>query len=182
MFFLFVEFGVVIFIGVMIENFLFELNKVFLFCVCVYVLKIFEYEVLFELIDRVLSDIEKGLGDRVFGIEEVVRNVFIDLSGGDVCCFFIYLEFVVDFIGVNEIIVSDVDYVVGEKVVSYDNKGDIFYDLIFVFYKFVRGLDLDVVFYWYVRIFDGGGDVLYVGRCLFVIVFEDIGNVDLRVM
>lgn len=136
----------------------------------------------FELVDRVLSDIEKGFGDRVFGIDDIVRNVFIDLSGGDVWCFFIYLELVVDFISVNEIIVSDIEYVVGEKVVSYDNKGDIFYDLIFVFYKLVRGLDLDVVLYWYVRILDGGGDVFYVGRCLFVIVLEDIGNVDLRVM
>lgn len=70
----------------------------------------------------------------------------------------------------------------GEKVVSYDNKGDMFYDFILVFYKFVWGLDFDVVFYWYVRIFDGGGDVFYVGWWLFVIVFEDIGNVDLCVM
>lgn len=51
-----------------------------------------------------------------------------------------------------------------------------------MFYKLVRGLDFDVVLYWYVCILNGGGDVLYVVCRLLVIVLEDIGNVDFCVM
>lgn len=72
--------------------------------------------------------------------------------------------------------------IVGECSVCFDNKGDWFYDLIFVLYKLVCGSVLDVVFYWYVWIIIVGGDLLYVVCCCLVIVLEDVGNVDLWVM
>ena len=70
----------------------------------------------------------------------------------------------------------------GQKVASYDNKGDTFYDLISAFHKSVRGSDPDAALYWYARILDGGGDALYVGRRLLAIASEDIGNADPRAM
>lgn len=69
--------------------------------------------------------------------------------------------------------------VVGEKVLCFDNKGDIWYDLIFVVYKLIWGFDFDVVLYWVVWMIFVGCDFLYIVCCLFVIVFEDVGNVDL---
>ena len=178
----FVESGVVTFIGATTENPSFELNKALLSRVRVYVLKTLEHEALSELIDRALSDTEKGLGDRALGIEETARNALIDLSGGDARRLLTYLELAADFTGANEITVSDVEYAVGEKVASYDNKGDTFYDLISAFHKSVRGSDPDAALYWYARILDGGGDALYVGRRLLAIASEDIGNADPRAM
>ncbi|MEC9275895.1 MAG: replication-associated recombination protein A [Pseudomonadota bacterium] len=178
----FVESGVVTFIGATTENPSFELNKALLSRVRVYVLKTLEHEALSELIDRALSDTEKGLGDRALGIEEAARNALIDLSGGDARRLLTYLELAADFTGANEITVSDVDHAVGEKFASYDNKGDSFYDLISAFHKSVRGSDPDAALYWYARILDGGGDALYVGRRLLAIASEDIGNADPRAM
>ena len=178
----FVESGVVTFIGATTENPSFELNKALLSRVRVYVLKTLEHEALSELIDRALSDTEKGLGDRALGIEETARNALIDLSGGDARRLLTYLELAADFTGANEITVCDVEHAVGEKVASYDNKGDTFYDLISAFHKSVRGSDPDAALYWYARILDGGGDALYVGRRLLAIASEDIGNADPRAM
>ncbi|MEC7528641.1 MAG: replication-associated recombination protein A [Pseudomonadota bacterium] len=178
----FVESGVVTFIGATTENPSFELNKALLSRVRVYVLKTLEHEALSELIDRALSDTEKGLGDRALGIEETARNALIDLSGGDARRLLTSLELAADFTGANEITVSDVEHAVGEKVASYDNKGDTFYDLISAFHKSVRGSDPDAALYWYARILDGGGDALYVGRRLLAIASEDIGNADPRAM
>lgn len=178
----FVESGVVTFIGATTENPSFELNKALLSRVRVYVLKTLEHEALSELIDRALSDTEKGLGDRALGIEEAARNALIDLSGGDARRLLTYLELAADFTGANEITVNDVEHAVGEKVASYDNKGDTFYDLISAFHKSVRGSDPDAALYWYARILDGGGDALYVGRRLLAIASEDIGNADPRAM
>lgn len=178
----FVESGVVTFIGATTENPSFELNKALLSRVRVYVLKTLEQEALSELIDRALSDSEKGLGDRELGIDETARNALIDLSGGDARRLLTYLELAADFTSANEITVNDVEHAVGEKVASYDNKGDTFYDLISAFHKSVRGSDPDAALYWYARILDGGGDALYVGRRLLAIASEDIGNADPRAM
>ncbi|MBT3135085.1 replication-associated recombination protein A [Alteromonas sp. ALT199] len=178
----FVESGVVTFIGATTENPSFELNKALLSRVRVYVLKTLEQEALSELIDRALSDSEKGLGDRALGIDETARNALIDLSGGDARRLLTYLELAADFTSANEITVNDVEHAVGEKVASYDNKGDTFYDLISAFHKSVRGSDPDAALYWYARILDGGGDALYVGRRLLAIASEDIGNADPRAM
>lgn len=72
--------------------------------------------------------------------------------------------------------------VVGEKVFCFDNKGDIWYDLIFVVYKLICGLNFDVVLYWFVRMIVVGCDLFYIVCRLLVIVLEDVGNVDLCVM
>ena len=178
----FVESGVVTFIGATTENPSFELNKALLSRVRVYVLKTLEHDALSQLVNRALSDNEKGLGDRALGIEETARNALIDLSGGDARRLLTYLELAADFTSASEITISDVEHAVGEKVASYDNKGDTFYDLISAFHKSVRGSDPDAALYWYARILDGGGDALYVGRRLLAIASEDIGNADPRAM
>jgi len=178
----FVESGVVTFIGATTENPSFELNKALLSRVRVYVLKTLEHDALSQLVNRALSDNEKGLGDRALGIEETARNALIDLSGGDARRLLTYLELAADFTSSSEITIRDVEHAVGEKVASYDNKGDTFYDLISAFHKSVRGSDPDAALYWYARILDGGGDALYVGRRLLAIASEDIGNADPRAM
>ncbi|MDK2763340.1 MAG: replication-associated recombination protein A [Alteromonas macleodii] len=178
----FVESGVVTFIGATTENPSFELNKALLSRVRVYVLKTLEHDALSQLVNRALSDNEKGLGDRALGIEETARNALIDLSGGDARRLLTYLELAADFTSASEITIIDVEHAVGEKVASYDNKGDTFYDLISAFHKSVRGSDPDAALYWYARILDGGGDALYVGRRLLAIASEDIGNADPRAM
>lgn len=178
----FVESGVVTFIGATTENPSFELNNALLSRVRVYVLKPLEKEALYELVDRALLDAQKGLGQRKLTIAESAKSALVELSGGDARRLLTYLELSADFNNDTEINIGDIEQAVGEKVASYDNKGDTFYDLISAFHKSVRGSDPDAALYWYARILDGGGDALYVGRRLLAIASEDIGNADPRAM
>jgi putative ATPase len=178
----FVESGVVTFIGATTENPSFELNNALLSRVRVYVLKPLENEALGALIERALQDDTKGLGERKLTIEADAKRALIDLSGGDARRLLTYLELSADFTSSNNIAIGDIEQAVGQKVASYDNKGDTFYDLISAFHKSVRGSDPDAALYWYARILDGGGDALYVGRRLLAIASEDIGNADPRAM
>lgn len=178
----FVESGVVTFIGATTENPSFELNNALLSRVRVYVLKPLEQDALLQLIERALSDPEKGLGERQLTMAENAKNALVQLCGGDARRLLTYLELAADFTNGSEISIGDIEQAVGEKIASYDNKGDSFYDLISAFHKSVRGSDPDAALYWYARILDGGGDALYVGRRLLAIASEDIGNADPRAM
>lgn len=178
----FVESGVVTFIGATTENPSFELNNALLSRVRVYVLKPLEQQALFELVERALTDDKNGLGERKLSITDNAKGALVELSGGDARRLLTYLELSADFTSDSEISVGDIEQAVGQKVASYDNKGDTFYDLISAFHKSVRGSDPDAALYWYARILDGGGDALYVGRRLLAIASEDIGNADPRAM
>ncbi|MEQ3640831.1 MAG: replication-associated recombination protein A [Alteromonas sp.] len=178
----FVESGVVTFIGATTENPSFELNNALLSRVRVYVLKPLENDALAELVERALANVQKGLGERHLKISEPAKQALIDLSSGDARRLLTYLELSADFTSSDEIAIGDIEQAVGQKVASYDNKGDTFYDLISAFHKSVRGSDPDAALYWYARILDGGGDALYVGRRLLAIASEDIGNADPRAM
>lgn len=178
----FVESGVVTFIGATTENPSFELNNALLSRVRVYVLKPLEQEALYQLIDRALTDIPKGLGERKLSIDDNAKAALVELSGGDARRLLTYLELSADFTSGKQISIGDIEQAVGQKVASYDNKGDTFYDLISAFHKSVRGSDPDAALYWYARILEGGGDALYVGRRLLAIASEDIGNADPRAM
>ena len=145
-------------------------------------LKPLEQQALFELVERALTDDKNGLGERKLSIAENAKGALVELSGGDARRLLTYLELSADFTSDSEISVGDIEQAVGQKVASYDNKGDTFYDLISAFHKSVRGSDPDAALYWYARILDGGGDALYVGRRLLAIASEDIGNADPRAM
>ena len=178
----FVESGVVTFVGATTENPSFELNNALLSRVRVYVLKGIDDEALDALLDRALTDTERGLGERNHTLADDARNALIGLSGGDGRRLLTYLELASDFTNASQISLNDVEQAVGEKVASYDKQGDTFYDLISAFHKSVRGSDPDAALYWYARILNGGGDALYVARRLLAISSEDIGNADPRAM
>jgi putative ATPase len=178
----FVESGTVTFIGATTENPSFELNNALLSRVRVYVLKALDTHALEQLLIRALTDDIKGLGKRKLHIADDAKTALLGLCGGDGRRLLTYLELAADFTDSDKITLSDVEQAVGEKIASYDNKGDTFYDLISAFHKSVRGSDPDAALYWYARILDGGGDAPYVARRLLAIASEDIGNADPRAM
>ncbi|MEW9796951.1 replication-associated recombination protein A [Alteromonas sp. CYL-A6] len=178
----FVESGTVTFVGATTENPSFELNNALLSRVRVYVLKALDHDALSSLLDHALTDSQRGLGEKQLKLADDARRALIGLCGGDGRRLLTYLELASDFASDSTITLRDIEEAVGEKVASYDNKGDTFYDLISAFHKSVRGSDPDAALYWYARILDGGGDALYVARRLLAIASEDIGNADPRAM
>lgn len=72
--------------------------------------------------------------------------------------------------------------ILGQKVLPYDKKSDLHYDLISAFIKSIRGSDPDAALYWLVRMAEGGEDPSFISRRLVILASEDIGNADPRAL
>ncbi len=182
-----IEDGTVIFIGATTENPSFELNNALLSRSRVYKLRLLEPEEIAQVIEQALTDKERGFGNLSFDFPNEVKTHHVSMTGGDARITLNYLEILVDLAeensqGAKVITKESLAEVVGEKVSRFDNKGDLWYDLISAFHKSVRGSDPDAALYWYARIINAGGDPLYVARRLLAIASEDVGNADPRGM
>ncbi|CZF86346.1 replication-associated recombination protein A [Grimontia marina] len=182
-----IEDGTITFIGATTENPSFELNNALLSRARVYKLKSLDTDDVLEVIDQALSDNERGLGGEKLEFAEGVKAQLADFTSGDARMTLNYLELLSDMAepdasGKKLITLPLLAEVAGEKIARFDNKGDLWYDLISAFHKSVRGSDPDAALYWYARIITAGGDPLYVARRLLAIASEDIGNADPRAM
>jgi putative ATPase len=182
----YVEDGTVIFIGATTENPSFELNNALLSRARVYLLRALEPDDLRALIERAVSDTERGLGQRRLRFEAGVIDQLAQAADGDARRALNLLEIAADLAQpdgdherVDSAVLAEVLQAGGRR---YDKGGDLFYDQISAFHKSVRGSSPDGALYWYCRMLDGGCDPLYVARRLVAIASEDIGNADPRAM
>ena len=182
-----IEDGTVTFIGATTENPSFELNNALLSRVRVYKLKSLTQEDVLGVIDQALGDKTRGLALEKLIFSEGVKEQLARLTSGDARRALNYLELLsdmaeIDALGNKHITLELLADVAGEKIARFDNKGDLWYDLISAFHKSVRGSNPDAALYWYARIITAGGDPLYVARRLLAIASEDVGNADPRAM
>lgn len=179
-----IEDGTVVFIGATTENPGFELNNALLSRARVYRLQSLTVEDLEQLLQRALTDNEKGLGQRQLQLADNAREKLLNLAGGDARRLLNYLEVVADYlpVGQTEVTVELVTDAIGEKATAFDHQGDHFYDILSAFHKSVRGSSPDGALYWYARLLVGGGDPLVIARRLLAIASEDIGNADPRAL
>lgn len=182
----FIEDGTIIFIGATTENPSFALNNAILSRARVCVLKALSDDDLMLVLQRALTDKERGLGKDNISLEEGAQQLLLQLAGGDARKLLNLLEQAAELTVATEqgksIDVATLKHLVPRQLPGFDNQGDLFYDLISAFHKSVRGSDPDAALYWYCRILAGGGDPLYVARRLLAIASEDIGNADPRAL
>lgn len=182
-----IEDGTITFIGATTENPSFELNNALLSRARVYKLKSLNKDDILDVIEQALTDETRGLGAEKLHFLEDVKEQLANFTSGDARMTLNYLELLSDMAepdskGQKNISLELLAEVAGEKIARFDNKGDLWYDLISAFHKSVRGSDPDAALYWYARIITAGGDPLYVARRLLAIASEDIGNADPRAM
>ena len=182
----FIEDGTIIFIGATTENPSFALNNAILSRARICVLKALSDADLCQVLNRALSDNERGLGGQNLSLSPDAQQLLLQLSGGDARKLLNILEQAAELTEVNHdsklISYATLKQLVPKQLPGFDNQGDMFYDLISAFHKSVRGSDPDAALYWYCRILAGGGDPLYVARRLLAIASEDIGNADPRAL
>ncbi|RUO22681.1 recombination factor protein RarA [Aliidiomarina iranensis] len=178
-----IEDGTVIFVGSTTENPGFALNNALLSRARTYRLQELTANDLHQVITQALSDPRRGLGERNLTLAEDAREYLVRVAGGDARRLLNALEIAADFVADGEVISTALlADAMGEKGVLFDNKGDLYYDLLSAFHKSVRGSSPDGALYWYCRILAGGGDALIVARRLLAIASEDIGNADPRAL
>ncbi|ELH4234390.1 replication-associated recombination protein A [Vibrio fluvialis] len=182
-----IEDGTVAFIGATTENPSFELNNALLSRARVYKLTSLSQTEIRQALDQAIEDTERGLGKQAAQFHDNVLDRLSELVNGDARMSLNYLELLYDMAEENEqgekqITLSLLAEVAGEKVARFDNKGDIWYDLISAVHKSIRGSNPDGALYWAARMISAGCDPLYIARRLLAIASEDVGNADPRAM
>lgn len=182
-----IEDGTVTFIGATTENPSFELNNALLSRARVYKLTSLEHKDIMGVLEQAIQDPDRGLGKTPAKFEDQVLERLVDLVNGDARMSLNYLELLYDLAeenpqGEKVITLPLLAEVAGEKVARFDNKGDMWYDLISAVHKSIRGSNPDAALYWSARMIAAGCDPLYIVRRLLAIASEDIGNADPRAM
>ncbi len=182
-----IEDGTVTFIGATTENPSFELNNALLSRARVYKLTSLGSSDILLVLNQAIQDSERGLGKLPATFEENTLERLVDLVNGDARVALNYLELIYDLAeeneqGVRVITLALLAEVAGDKVARFDNKGDMWYDLISAVHKSIRGSNPDAALYWSARMIAAGCDPLYIVRRLLAIASEDIGNADPRAM
>ncbi|HET6896443.1 MAG TPA: replication-associated recombination protein A [Candidatus Baltobacteraceae bacterium] len=181
----YVESGVVTLIGATTENPSFEVNSALLSRSRVFVLKALRDEDVGALIDRAITDKDRGLGKLPIVLEPQAREALITLSNGDARSALGTLEFAAaaaphqtdGSIAITPAIIADA---MQRRAVSYDKGGDQHYDVISAFIKSIRASDPNAAIYWLARMIDAGEDPLFIARRLVILSSEDVGLADSR--
>jgi putative ATPase len=182
----YVEDGTLIFVGATTENPSFEVNNALLSRARVYVLKALEAADLGKLLDRALSDRERGLGSLGLRIDDAARELLLAAADGDARRMLNLLETAADLSTPEDsgrrLDLDTTRAVIGSTYVRFDKGGENFYDQISALHKSVRGSDPDAALYWLCRMLAGGCDPMYIARRALRMASEDIGNADPRAL
>jgi putative ATPase len=182
----YVEDGTLIFVGATTENPSFEVNNALLSRARVYVLKSLNADDLGKLLDRALTDRERGLGQLDLQIDAGGRELLLAAADGDARRMLNLLETAADLSSPQDagrrLDVDTMRAVIGSTYVRFDKGGENFYDQISALHKSVRGSDPDAALYWLCRMLAGGCDPLYIARRALRMASEDIGNADPRAL
>lgn len=182
-----IEDGTVTFIGATTENPSFELNNALLSRARVYKLTALNPAEIRQTLEQAVTDKERGQGHIPVQFMDDVLDRLAELVNGDARMALNYLELLYDMAaenaqGIKQITLPLLAEVAGEKVARFDNKGDMWYDLISAVHKSIRGSNPDAALYWAARMITAGCDPLYIARRLLAIASEDVGNADPRAM
>ncbi|MDQ1517323.1 MAG: putative ATPase [Actinomycetota bacterium] len=173
-----VEDGLLTLIGATTENPFFEVNGPLRSRSTLFRLEALSTEDLRALIDRALSEPERGLGER-FAIEEEAAAHLATRSDGDARAALNGLEVAAALAAENgrsTITLDDAETAINLRAVRYGR--DEHYDVISAFIKSIRGSDPDAGVYWLARMLEAGEDARFIARRLVILASEDVGLAD----
>ena len=179
----FVEDGTVTLIGATTENPSFSVISPLLSRSQVYILKALEDEDLRTILNRALTNEERGLGRYKGKVDEDAIDHIITISNHDARAALNALESSVmttlpDEEGVRHVTLQMVEDVLQQRALLYDKDGEQHYDIISALHKTIRGSDPDAALYWLARMLEAGEEPLYIARRLVRAATEDVGMAD----
>lgn len=175
----YVEDGRLILIGATTENPFFEVNHALLSRVRIVRLTALSDGDIVEILKAALKDAERGLGKSNISAADDVLEAIAQLSSGDGRMALNLLEQAAAMVEENGCISTElIDSILGERVQSYDKRGDNHYDTVSAFIKSMRGSDPDAAVHYLARMLAGGEDVNFIARRVAICAAEDVGNAD----
>jgi putative ATPase len=176
-----VEDGTIVLVGATTENPAFEVNSPLMSRMTLFRTEPLAPADLESLLDRALTDPERGLGEEGLSIAAEARAEIARRSGGDARQAFNALEVAAALAlgrGDGEVSTGDVEEALQRRIIRYDKTGDQHYDVISAFIKSVRGSDPDASLYWLHLMLEAGEDPEFIARRLIILASEDVGLAD----
>jgi len=178
-----VEKGTIILIGATTENPSFEVISPLLSRSKVFTLNSLTEKEIGVILNRALTEKERGLGKYQTAIEPEVIKGICQLADGDARAALNTLEMLVlttspDQEGIRQIERENLKEVLQRKAYLYDKSGEEHYNLISALHKSLRGSDPDAALYWLGRMLEAGEDPLYIARRMIRFASEDVGMAD----
>ena len=171
-----VENGSLILIGATTENPSFEVISALLSRCRVFVLKSLDTKDLEKIIDRALSDNDRGVGKYKKSINSETKELLIRFSGGDARIMLNALEMAVTNYKQKTIDKNIIKEVFQTRSAGlYDKKADEHYNTISSYLKSMRASNVDAALYYLARMVEGGEDPKYIARRMVIFASEDIG-------
>jgi putative ATPase len=180
-----VEDGTITFIGATTENPYFSLNSPLLSRTLLLRLEPLTEADLRELLERALTDEDRGLGGEHVKVSDEAMGHLVDIAQGDARVALTGLDAAVlsaKALGMDEVSRDVAADAVQKKAIVYDRQGDAHYDVISAFIKSLRGSDVDATLFWLARMIEAGEDPRYIARRMVVHASEDIGLADPRAL
>src|SRR3954467_8090414 len=179
-----VERGTVTLIGATTENPSFEVNSALLSRTRVFALRSLEEADLRVLLDRALSDRERGLKGEFRATDEFLEHV-TKHSSGDARRALSALEVAAARARAERrdlLDARDAEEALQQKTLLYDKAGDAHYDTVSAFIKSLRGSDPDAASYYLIRMLESGEEPRFLLRRMVIFAAEDVGNAEPRAL
>src|SRR5438067_9522349 len=174
-----VEEGLVVLIGATTENPYFSLTGPLLSRSTLFRLDPLEPDDIRTLLERALTDSDRGLGDAHLSVDSDALDHLIDRSEGDARHALTSLEVSGALAAEDDrknVTLADAEAALALRAVRYGD--DEHYDVLSAFIKSIRGSDPDAGLYWLARMLEAGEDPRLVARRLVILASEDIGMAD----
>ncbi len=179
----FVEDGTLVLIGATTENPYFEVNGALISRSIIFELKPLSPEDIGSLLDRAVTDTERGMGSYGAVLEPEARDFLTDYSGGDARHALNAIELGIltterSEDGQIHITLDVAKECIQKRSLRYDKTGDNHYDTISAFIKSMRGSDPDAALYYLARMLQAGEEVTFIARRIMICAAEDVGMAD----
>ncbi len=179
----FVEDGTVTLIGATTENPYFEVNGALISRSIIFELKPLSVEDIGNLLDRAVTDTERGMGSYGAVLSPEAREFLAEYSGGDARHALNAIELGIltterSSDGKIHITLEVAKECIQKRSLRYDKTGDNHYDTISAFIKSMRGSDPDAAVYYLARMLEAGEEVTFIARRIMICAAEDVGLAD----
>jgi putative ATPase len=177
-----VERGTITLIGATTENPSFEVIAPLLSRAKVVVLHPLSEADIRLIVDRALTDTDRGLGKSRLQVPEDALAAITGWANGDARAALNLLDLSARLARASDqprvISLAIVQEAAQKRSLLYDKAGEEHYNLISALHKSLRGSNPDAALYWLARMLASGEDPLYIARRLVRFASEDIGNAD----
>ncbi len=174
-----VEAGTITLIGATTENPSFEMNGALLSRMRVFVLEPISQDEIRVVLDRALTDRERGLGEFELNVSPDALELIAHESDGDIRRALTVIEAAAIHAGKGgNIDTATARDAMQKRHAHHDKSGETHYNMLSALHKSLRGSDPNGALYWMARMIEGGEDPMTIFRRSIAMAAEDIGLSD----